>query len=154
MLVDVSKELCHKYCGRFQIITGSPYPKCCRIFRIIFRVVYFYDLLSKKAWKKGRLVGCLKNSPTFRAHPPTHPLFESQVKKRVPPKRGTGPRRCVHTNPPKHTKSYSRPRASKKKKRNTNMHLRDPEKLVLKLRVYMKKHDDETGGHKRNRCQL
>ena len=38
-------------------------------------------------------------------HTNTHlHTFESQVKRRVPPKRGTGPRRCVYTNP--HTRTH------------------------------------------------
>ena len=57
-------------------------------------------------------------------------LFGSRVKKRVPPKRGTGPHRCVNTSPPIPTKSYSGPRASKEDKRNTPTHLRGSEKLV------------------------
>ena len=65
---------------------------------------------------------------------PTHPLFGSQVKKRVPPKRGTGPHRCVYTNPPTPTQSDSGPRASKEDKRNPHTHLRGPEKLV---RIYV-----------------
>ena len=49
-----------------------------------------------------------------------HPLFGSQVKKRVSPKRDTEPRRCVYTNPPKYTNINSGSRASKEDKRNTN----------------------------------
>ena len=72
----------------------------------------------------------LVDVPQRCTHPPTNPPFGSQVKKRVAPKRVTGPHRCVYTNPPKPTKSYSGPRASKEDKRNTHTHLRGPEKLV------------------------
>ena len=61
------------------------------------------------------------NNNNNNPHPPTHPahpLFGSQIKKRVPPKRGTGPHRCVYTNPPTPTQSDSGPRASKEDKLN------------------------------------
>ena len=45
--------------------------------------------------------------------------FGSQVKKRVPPKRSTGPRRCVYTNPHIHTTTSTGPRASNEDQRNT-----------------------------------
>ena len=58
-------------------------------------------------------------------------LFESQVKKRVPPKRSTGPHSCVYTNPPTPTQSDSGPREDK---RNPHTQLRGSEKLV---RIYV-----------------
>ena len=96
--------------------------------------------------------------------PLTRPLFGSHVKKRVSPKWGTGPRRCVYPNPPNQTKSYSGPRASKEDMRNTRTHPRGPEKqgriyvivvyiiyiiIIFIITIIWKKRDAETGGHKR-----
>ena len=86
--------------------------------------------------------------------PPTHPLFGSQDKKRVPPKQDTGPRRCVYTNQPKYTKIDAGLRASKEYKRDTHTHLHGPEELVRTYGYIWKKRDDETGERKRNRYQL
>ena len=68
-------------------------------------------------------------------------------------KQGTGPWRCVYTNPHKHTTSYTRPRASKENEQNTPTHLQGPEKLVrtyANKRKNGKTHDDETGGYQRS----
>ena len=83
-----------------------------------------------------------------------HPLFGSRVEKRVPPKRDTGPRRCVYPNPSHYMKIYAGMRTSEEYKRNTHTHLRGPEKLARTYGYIWKKRDDETGGRKRNRYQL
>ena len=70
------------------------------------------------------------------AHPKTHTLPSLKSRKRSFRKQGTGPRRCVYTNPHKHTTSYTRPRASKENEQNTPTQLQGPEKLV---RTYAKK---------------
>ena len=91
-------------------------------------------------------------------HTNTHlHTFESQVKRRVPPKRGTGPRRCVYPNPQKYTKSYTWPRASKEDRRNTHAHLRGHEKLVRTsycIRMYGKNVMMKLEDKKRKTCWL
>ena len=66
-------------------------------------------------------------------HRDTH-TFESQVMKKVPPKRGTGLRRCVYTNPHEHTTTNIGSCPSDENERNTHTHLRSPEKLVRTCR--------------------
>ena len=59
---------------------------------------------------------------------------DSHVTKKGPPKRGTGLRRCVYTNPytiiTKYTTTSTGSRASDEDERNTHTHLRSPKKLV------------------------
>ena len=61
----------------------------------------------------------------FQTPPPTHThththTSKSQVSKKVPPRRGTGHRRCVETNPHKHTSTTTGSRASDEDERNTH----------------------------------
>ena len=77
------------------------------------------------------------SSQNIHTHTQTHTHhFESQVAERVHPKRGTGPGKCVDTNPHIRTTTSTGPRASNEDQRNTHTHthshthLRGPEKLV------------------------
>ena len=71
--------------------------------------------ISGMAWN-----GCKYSIGTYAfADPLGAHTFDSQIKKRVPPKRGTGPRRCVDTNPHMQTKTSTGPRASDEDQRNT-----------------------------------
>ena len=54
--------------------------------------------------------------------------------KKAPPKRDTGLRRCVYTNPHEHTTTNIGSCPSDENERNTHTHLRSPEKLVRTCR--------------------
>ena len=118
-----------RICSMHPETYGSQHPSNCLLLRhsdfwFQYRLDYATQENPKNQSEKSstqRGGGEAKES----LHPPT-PRFGSQVKKRVPPKRGIGPHRCVYTNPPTPTKSYSGPRASKEDKRNTPTHLRGP----------------------------